>query len=142
MGQMVAPLILVLSVAALAQFALSYWRALLLETATRNLSRRALEAGLAKLKLGPGDFDVVVSIYRLCPQLGEHPSSLAAVRAYYRSIRALAAVAESRRAHALGLDRLVGWTQREMQVCTRYVAVLLDQRLTENLALAAKTHSY
>jgi hypothetical protein len=142
MGQMVASLILVLSIAALAQFALSYWRALLLETATCELSRRALEAGLAKLTLGPGDFDVIVNMYRICPPLGQHPTSLAAVRAYYRLIRALADVAESRLARALGLDRLADWTQREMQACTRYVAVLLDQRLTENLALAAKTHSY
>ncbi|MCL6480139.1 MAG: hypothetical protein K6U02_00290 [Firmicutes bacterium] len=142
MGQMVASLILVLSVAALAQFALSYWRALLQETATRELSRRALEAGLAKLKLEPGDFDVVVSMYRICPPLGQQPTRLAAVRAYYRTIRALADVTESRLARALGLIRLADWTQREMQACTRYVAVLLDQRVTENLASAAKTHSY
>ncbi len=139
---MAASLILVLSVAALAQFALSYWRALLLETAARELSRRALEAGLAKLELGPKDFDVVISMYRLCPQLGERRSNLTVVRAYYRSIRALANLVESRLAHALGLDRLAGWTQREMQACTRYAAVLLDQRLTENLASAAKIQSY
>lgn len=139
---MAALLILVLSVAALAQFAFSYWRALLQETAARELSRRALEAGLAKFKLGPKDFDVVVSMYRLCPQLGERRCNLTVVRAYYRSIRALATVVENRLAHALELDRLADWTQREMQACTRYVAVLLDQRLTENLVSAAKIQSY
>ncbi len=139
---MIAIFILVLSLAALAQFALHYWRTLLLETAARELSEKVLEAGLAKLDLGPKDFDLVVRMHEICPQLEKKRTGLAAVRAYYHSIRAIALLAESKLAPALGLTRLGHWAQEEMAACTRYAAVMLDQRMAENMASAARIHSY
>jgi hypothetical protein len=142
MQMVITVAILVFSLAALAKFAVHYLRTLLLETASQPLSEKALEAGLGKLNLGPEEFEAVLNMHRICPPLEKKRTGLALVRAYYHSLRAMALLAESKLAQAAGLTGLAGWVQQEMAACTRYAAVMLDQRLAANLATAAKIQSY
>ena len=133
---MVAAMLFAISVVALAQFAIYYWRSAMAGVADQPLSHRVREAaGLPYPPVRPGDFRTLVNLHELTPELSEGDSGLAAVRVYYRAIQVL------RRLAALGLPALATWADREMATCTRYVAVLVDRRLERTLACAAEMRS-
>jgi hypothetical protein len=62
--------------------------------------------------------------------MGSRQDSLATLRAYYSAVSVLCK-----------LPALQAWAKQEMATCSRYVAVLVDQRLTQNLAYAAEMRS-
>jgi len=134
---MFAAILFTVSVAALGQFALFYWRAVLAGVAAQPLSDRLQEAtGLASESLGAKDFYAVVSLHELTPGLNKDDNGdLRIVRAYYGLIEAIGRLAGTK------LPALAAWTQSEMVTCSRYVAVLMDQRLERNLACAAEVRS-
>ncbi len=133
---MIAALLLVISLVALAQFFLYYWRALVLGVAAQPLSERFREASpVGEEALGARDFGVLLQLYEMTPQLKVEKSRLGAVRMYYRAVDALGRLAGRL------MPRVGAWSEREMATCTRYVAVRMDQRMARNMECAAALRS-
>ena len=133
---MIAAVLFTVSLAALGQFALYYWRAVMAGVAARPLSDRLrAAAGLASESVGADDFRAVMSLHDMTPRLKDDNGGLWLVWAYYNAVEALGHLAGK------SLPQLAAWTQREMTTCSRYVAVLVDQRLERNLACAAEARS-
>ncbi|HEY4840207.1 MAG TPA: hypothetical protein VIH72_16450, partial [Candidatus Acidoferrales bacterium] len=76
-------------------------------------------------------FSAILSLHRLTPGLDNQPSRLRGLQVYYSLVDSLRK-----------LPALNQWAQSEMTTCTRYLAVIVDQRLSNNLAYAAEMRSY
>ena len=132
---MIAAFIVVLSLAALGQFAVARWRTMWITFAEQPLSEFFTAAtGIAVDEIRAEHFDFLI---RTSEQLGAsgNQSNLWAkeVRIYYRAIRALKQFCE------LQFPTLGAWANRELVVCSQYAAAALDQRLSSHLAFASET---
>jgi hypothetical protein len=128
---MISVVILILMVGAMAQFGLYYWRSLIAGYASQPLSERfPAFSGLERETPMAEDFGALLSLHRLTPTMGHRQDNLSTIRAYYTAASVLC-----------HLPVLRKWAQQEMATCSRYVAVLVDQRLTQNLAYAAEMRS-
>ena len=133
---MFAAMLLAISIVALSQFALYYWRAILAGVAAQPVSDRVLAA--ANLDAGPMqgcDFEKLAGLHELTPELGPNGGGLSLVRAYYRAVETLGALSGVR------LPAVAEWCERERVICARYAAVQIDRRLQTNLALVAALRS-
>ena len=120
-----------ISVVALSQFALYYWRAVLAGVAALPVSDRVLAAAhIEDGRFLPQHFETLAGLHELTPDLKPNQSSLGLVRVYYRLVQALGMV-----------PTLSAWSERERIVCTRYAAVQVGRRLQGNLELAASLRS-
>lgn len=129
---MFAALIFAISAAALAQFGVFTWRAGLLSLAEQPLSEQICEiAGISANSIGQKDFETLSSLHKVCPELKQASRELWSVRVYYQVVRSLGWLGGSK-----------PWASREMALCTRYVAVVIDQRLQRNRACLAQLSSY
>jgi hypothetical protein len=133
---MFSAMLLAISIVALSQFALYYWRAVLAGVAAQPVSDRVLVAAhVENRRLTPQDFQTLAGLHNLTPDLFPNRSGLGLVRLYYRVIE--------------GLDGFLGekipafavWSERERLICARYAAVQVDRRLQANLDLAASLRS-
>jgi hypothetical protein len=133
---MFSAMLLAISIVALSQFALYYWRAVLAGVAAQPVSDRVLVAAQVENgRLMPKHFQTLAGLHDLTPNLNPNRSGLGLVRVYYKFIE--------------GLDAIVGkkiptfalWSERERALCARYAAVLVDRRLQANLDLAASLRS-
>ena len=128
---MISVVMLIAALVGLLQFGVSYWRSMLASTAAQPLSERFCTAsGLRHGRPSGGDFSTILSLHRLTPGLDNQPSRLHGLQAYYSVVDAL---------HKLPV--LNQWGHSEMNTCARYLAVLVDQRLSNNLACAAEMRS-
>jgi len=128
---MISLLMLIAALVGLVQFSVSYWRSMLASTAAQPLSERFCTAvGLEAGKPSASDFSDILSVHRLTPGLDNRPSHLRRLQAYYSAMTALGK-----------LPALNKWAQSEMTTCARYLAVIVDQRLSNNLACAAEMRS-
>ncbi len=129
-------LLLIVSVIAMTQFGVYYWRSLIAGIAAQPVpSRVCMAAGLENDTPAAEDFGALVSLHRLTPGLDGHSDRLSALQLYFSlmgGIRRLTQV------HVPAVER---WASSEMSTCSRYVAVLLGQRLEQNLACAAEIRS-
>jgi hypothetical protein len=133
---MFSAMLLAISIVALSQFALYYWRAVLAGVAAQPVSDRVLVA--ARVENGrftPKHFHTLASLHDLTPDLSPARGGLGLVRLYYWAVE--------------GLDTLVGkkfpavaaWRERERVICARYAAVQVGRRLQANLDLTASLRS-
>jgi len=128
---MIPIFILGFSLIALVKFSIAQWRLILLSASDYQLSESLQEStGINRTAIGPRDFGTLKG---LCEQLAatkKTSSWLKEVSVYYRII----ALVEK-------LPSLSTWAGREMQLCSRYAAVVLDQNLAMNLdcRLAGRT---
>jgi hypothetical protein len=137
---LIAAFILVISIAALMQFAVFAWRASLL----RTVSERFANESDATLQPHPdlltsSSFREVVTVYdELCPELEAGPTSnLRAVSFYY------ALMSFVNRVGGLFLPAEgFSWTHREMALCTQYATVRLSQRLERNISVVSQARSF
>jgi hypothetical protein len=137
---LIAAFILVISVAAMIQFAVFSWRASLLRTVSEPLTDEADGTLEPCLNLfSSSSFQEVLTVYRdLCPDLrAGATSNLRSVSLYYGLMGFL-----SRLGSSLSPAAGAGWTQREMALCTQYATVRLSQRLERNVALVNEARSY
>ncbi|OLE86414.1 MAG: hypothetical protein AUG07_02750 [Acidobacteria bacterium 13_1_20CM_2_60_10] len=129
-------MILAISITALAQFALYYWRAVLAGVAAQPVSERTLAAaGLNSGGVTADAFATLASLHELTPEL-KSGGGLGLVRMYYRFVGALRLLAGSR------FPALSAWSEREGTVCARYAAVLIDRRMEASFALAASLRNH
>ena len=125
-----------ISIVALTQFALYYWRAVLAGVAAQPVSDRVLAAARVENRSLTGrDFEKLAGLHHLTPDLNPDRGGLGLVRLYYRVIGGFSALASSR------IPALATWIEQERTICARYVAVQIDRRLQANLALAASLRS-
>ena len=128
---MLAAMLFMISVVALSQFALYYWRVVLAGVAALPVSDRVLAAAhVEDGRLLPQDFETLSELHDLTPDLKPNQGGLGLVRVYYRLVQALGM-----------LPVLTAWSERERVICARYAAVQVDRRLQTNLELAASLRS-
>jgi hypothetical protein len=133
---MFSAMLLSISIVALSQFALYYWRAVLAGVAAQPVSDRVLAAAQVEHgRVTPKHFGTLAGLHDLTPELSPTNGGLGLVRLYYKAIE--------------GLDTLFGkmlpavaaWSERERVICARYAAVQVGRRLQANLELAASMRS-
>lgn len=133
---MFAAMLFAISIVALSQFALYYWRAILAGVAAQPISDRVLEAASVDASQMTGrDFKRLAGLHELTPELRPTGGGLLLVRLYYQAVEALSRLSAQR------LPGLAAWCERESVICARYAAVQVDRRLQANLALAAAVRS-
>jgi len=133
---MFSAMLLAISIVALSQFALYYWRAVLAGVASQPVSDRVLVAAhIENGRLTPQHFQTLAGLHDLTPDLNPNKSGLGLVRVYYRFIEGLDAILGKR------ISTFAVWSERERTICARYAAVLVDRRLQANLDLAASLRS-
>jgi len=124
---MISALILVFSLAALAQFGFYTWRAAVITLAAADVSDNALENK---------DFRALATLNEICPALNASKPKIGLVRVYFRTVERLSASLRS------SLPSAAEWAEREMATCSRYMAVVVDQRLQRNQACFAALRSF
>ena len=133
---MFSAMLLAISIVALSQFALYYWRAVLAGVAAQPVSDRVLVAAhVENGRLTPQHFQTLAGLHDLTPDLNPKRGGLRLVRVYYRLVEGLDAVLGKR------IPGIAVWSERERSICARYAAVLVDRRLQANLDLAASLRS-
>lgn len=130
-----AALILVTSIAALIQFAISQWRSIWVTVAQQPISESLQTAtGLCGDTIGADDFEMLA---RTSEQLNPADGNvwLKEVRVYYRLLRAVSGACSK------AFPQVADWAKGESVTCSRYAAAILDQRLNANLAYASASQS-
>jgi len=103
---MFSAMLLAISIVALSQFALYYWRAVLAGVAAQPVSDRVLVAAQVENgRLMPEHFETLAGLHDLTPDLFPNGSGLGLVRLYYRVIEGLDAFLGQRISCAGGLER-------------------------------------
>jgi hypothetical protein len=134
---MFAAFILMLSLAALGQFVVFYYRAILVSVAAYPLTGYVQQIqGFPDRPLRSEDFPVLLQLQQICPQVGPDARSLRIARIYYRVLTA------GKRVINGFVPMLYSWVEREQTLCAQFAAVLLDQRLARTAAEAAQVRSY
>ena len=125
-----------ISIVALSQFALYYWRAMLAGAAAQPVSERTLAAAhLENGHVTGEDFATLVRLHDLTPDLQKSSTGLGLVRLYYWVVDSIGSMAASR------MPAVRAWSRRELAICAQYAAVQVDRRLHANLELAASMRS-
>lgn len=133
---MFSAILLTISTAALAQFAMYYWRAVVAGVAAQPISSEVLAAAKVEgNELTGRDFRAIAQLHHLTPTLDRGKSGLGLVRVYYNLIHSVDKLTAGRFAS------VASWAERERVLCARYAAVQVDRRLQTNLALAAAIRS-
>jgi hypothetical protein len=134
---MTAALILAFSVLALVQFGISQWRMIWLTTANQPLSDSLRAAtGIDSDNIGPNDFGKLLGLCdEMSPRLQKATPWLREVKGYY------GVVAKVEKAFRSMHPAVSGWAASEMKICSRYVAVVLDQNLALDLDQRAAVRS-
>ena len=133
---MFAAMLFAISIVALAQFGLYYWRAVLSGVAAQPVSDRVLSAARVENgRVTQQHFETLAGLHDLTPDLYPNSSGLGLVRLYYRAVEGLGALVGGR------IPAVAAWSIRERVICARYAAVQVDRRLQANLQLAASLRS-
>jgi hypothetical protein len=133
---MFAAMLFTISIVALAQFGLYYWRAVLSGVAAQPVSDRVLWAAhVENGRVTSQHFETLAGLHDLTPDLYPNRGGLGLVRLYHRIVQVVDALAGSR------IPAVAAWSNRERAICARYAAVQVDRRLQANLELAASLRS-
>jgi hypothetical protein len=129
LSKMVSLFILVFASFALLKFSVSQWRAIWITTANQPLSDSLrTTAGVESAGIGAKDFGSLLDLCdNLSPGLKKKTPWLKEVSIYY------GAVAKLEQIFKLKFPSISTWANSEMQTCSRYVAVVLDQSLSMSL---------
>jgi hypothetical protein len=126
-----------ISIVALAQFALYYWRAVLSGVASQPISSDILEAvHIDESHLRGADFEKLAGLLQLTPELKNSRGGLGFVPAYYKMV---GMIGDFFGRLSPALSR---WSEQERVLCARYVVVQIEHRLEANLAHAASIRSF
>jgi hypothetical protein len=128
--------LLSITVVAMGQFALYYWRAVFTGMASLPISSRVLEAAQVQdASICGNDFEKFATLLTLTPELKETKSGLGMVKAYYSVIQ------QAEKMVASFSPMMAGWAEKERTLCARIAAVHIDRRLEANLVQAAAIRS-
>ena len=133
---MIAALIVVISLAALLQFFISYCRSLLAAYGKVELSEQVRElTGLEKQPATGEEFRRVLQLVRLCPDRGDDRFEIRLVGTYYALLDFL------REITGWLSPAITGWADHERQSCSYFAAVALDRRIMYSRDLLAQQMS-
>ena len=133
---MFSAMLLAISVVALGQFGVFYWRAVVAGVAAQPVSQQVLDAASMDAKTISGeDYQTLVQLHELTPDLSSQRGTLGLVPVYFKLIHAIGTLATGR------ISVLADWAEKERTLCARYAAVQVDRRLKSNMALAASMRS-
>jgi hypothetical protein len=133
---MFSAMLFAISIVALAQFALYYWRAILSGVAALPIPGEILEAvQVEESNLCGADFEKLASLLHLTPELKRSHVGLGFVPAYFKTVGNLSAL------FGQLSPALASWSEHERALCARYAAVQVGRRLEANLAQAASLRS-
>lgn len=126
---MIAAILFTVSIVALGQFGIYYWRAMISEVAAQAISDRIrIAAGISAPAIGARDFHNILILSNLSPDLRGPGGSFRFIRAYYAFVKKVGSI----------IPAMASWSNVEMTTCARYVAVLMDQHLERNMACASR----
>jgi hypothetical protein len=127
--QMIAAIIFTVSLVALGQFGLYYWRTMMSGVAAEGISDRIrTAAGITAPAVSAQDFHKILIINDLSPDLRGPSGSFRVVRAYYAIVEKLGRI----------VPAMTSWSNTEMATCSRYIAVLMDQHMERNMVCASQ----
>ena len=133
---MFAAMLFAISIVAVSQFAIYYWRAVLASVAAQPVSDQVLDAANVQNRVPVArDFAQLAGLHDLTPELQGNRGGLGLVRFYYGLTKAIDTLVGAR------VPVIAAWSEREGSICARYAAVLVDRRLQMNLAMAASIRS-
>ncbi len=133
---MFSAMLLAISIVALGQFAVFYWRAVVAGIAAQPVSEQVLAAAKVESDAIRGDdFRSFAKLHDLTPDLSPRPVGLGFVPVYFGFIQVVGKMAAGR------VSALANWAEGERILCARYAAVQIDRRLQSNMALAAAMRS-
>src|SRR5260370_748908 len=114
---------------ALVKFAIAQWSAVWIPPANQQVAGSLqLAAGIEGASGAAGDFSTLMHLCNeLSPDLKKKSPWLREVSLYYRAVTKL------EHAFRAKFPAVSSWAEREMQICSRYVAVVLDQSLSMSL---------
>jgi hypothetical protein len=114
------------------QFFLGYWRSMILSMAAQPLSEKFfIAAGFKSAAVRAEDFGRLLSLHRIMPDAITLPNSTLRLRAYFSAVKMIKVI-----------PGVGGWAQNELATCARCLAVIVDQRLIENLSRVAESRSF
>jgi len=128
---MIAAAILVLSLAALLQFFISYCRSLVAAAAIQPLSAETREVAGLSNSARSEDFARLLQLLELCPERPHDRNEIRAVRNYFRLLSAL------RWSLARLLPSLRPWMEAQRAQCAYFAAVTLDRRIAFSRSILA-----
>jgi hypothetical protein len=127
---MIAAILFCVSLVALGQFGLYYWRATIANTSTQQVSDRVrIAAGIRTTSVRSQDFRAILSVHELTPNLRGHGGTYLTIRAYYLVVEKIGST----------IPAVTEWAEAEMAMCSRYVAILVGQHLDRNLDCAIQS---
>jgi len=125
----IAAILFCVSMVALGQFALYYWRASIANTAAKQVSDRVrLAAGIQAASASSRDFRAILIVYDLTPDLSGDGRKCRAIRVYFLFVEKIGRL----------IPPAANWAEAEKAMCARYVAAHLDQRLERNSGSATQ----
>lgn len=129
---MMSAFILVIALATLLQFFISYCRSLISASAKQNLSVETQDVTGIKAAAPRGeDFARVMQLLQLCPERPNDSGEIRAVHGYYRLLGIV------RASLARWMPSLHAWTETQRAQCAYFAAVALDRRITFSRAMLA-----
>lgn len=133
---MFSAMLFAISLVALAQFGLYYWRAVLTGAASQPISSGVLEAvQVREANLCGADFEKLASLLTLTPELKSSRAGLGFVPTYYKIVGKVSELFGSIS------PALMSWSEQERVLCARYAAVQIGLRLEANIEQAAAIRS-
>jgi len=128
--------VLFLAIMAVGMVAFGCWRAIVGGIAARPISDRlGVAAGLRTVRaasdLSGADFAVLERLFAAAGVLEGAAGDAILIRTYYSAAGAIRRL----------LPALAPWSEREMTVCSRYLAVRVDRFLATNTACARRVRS-
>jgi hypothetical protein len=133
---MFSAILFAISIVALAQFALYYWRAVLAGVAAQPIPMEILEAAqVEESRMCGADFEKLASLLILTPELKRTRGGLGFLPTYFKLI--------GKASNLFGQisPALASWVEQERTLCARFAAVQVGRRLEANLAQAASMRS-
>lgn len=121
---MISTIIFCISLVAAGQFSFYYWRTMVSTVAGRSVSDQLWDA--VRRASGGSDsqsFRTLLTLLQVAPHLRNSKSDFVAIRIYYGLIEAFGSY----------IPWAGSWVENEMGTCTRYLAVVLDQRLEQSV---------
>jgi hypothetical protein len=133
---MFSAILFTVSVVAMAQFALYYWRAVLTGVAAQPIPAQILEAvQVEESNISGADFEKLASLLTFTPELKGHRGGLGFVPVYFKLVDKVSKL------FGQLSPALASWGEQERVLCARYAAVQVGRRLEANLAQAASIRS-
>jgi hypothetical protein len=119
---MFSALLLAISMAALAQFGVFSWRALVAGIAAQPVSEQVLAAAKVDSETMRGeDYRSLAQLHKLTPEICAKSSGLGLVPVYFKLMHAIGTLAAGR------VATLADWAESERALCARYAAVQVDR---------------